>query len=324
MKQWVANSFDDSIRFDMETLPVTHVQPPKVLLGLIVAVVPTVVGLSFVGDGLREVFRSPTNLVMLFFVLFFASLVVAAVVAGLWLMTCRTTTRLDSETVSEEKSWCFGNRAWSEPLKNYKGVVYRSEYHAGRKNSPSYTLYIVELHHDNPRRRVILLQSRSESGVRGMWVKSCRLLGLPAFEQEGKTLVERDVDDLGKSVRERVREGRLVVTFDPAVRPPRGLALSVQDETLRIAINKGFWLARPGLDVGRDRVRYYRRTPWGEAGVLTVSTDAIEDVRIGRTAGERRDAVQLCSNEGTMTVGQGLSRECLEWLKNCVIAVVTR
>jgi len=324
MKSLFANSFDDSIRFELGPLPVTHVRPPRVLLGLIVTGVTAVVFIPMLADALRECWATPDNWLMLIFALFFGSLVVGAFVTGLWLLTGRTITRLEAETVFRENVWCLGRRAWSEPVKHYQGVVYRSEYHRGSRNSPSYTLYIVELHHENQRKRVKLLQSRSEAGVRALWAEGCRLLGLPALEQEGKTLVVREAGDLGKSVRERAREGRLAVAFDPAVRPPRRLSLSVQGETLRVAINKGFWLARPGLDVGRESVRLYRRMPWGESHGMEWKTDAVEDVRIGRTAGERRDAVQLCSNEGTMTVGQGLSREGLEWLKNCILAVVTR
>jgi len=324
IKTWIANSFDDMIEFDLGPLPVTHVQPPRALLGLIVGVVPAVVGIPMIVDALRDCLATPDNWLMLLFAMFFTALVIGALVVGLWLLTGRTITRLDLETVSQEKVWCLGRRTWSEPLRNYKGVVYRSEYHAGSRNSPSYTLYIVELHHANPGKRVKLRQSRTEAGVRGLWAESCRLLGLPALEKVGEDLVEHEAGDLGKSVRERAREGRLVVAFDPTTHPPPGLAVAVRGATLRVAINNGFWLARPGLDVGRDSIRYYRRMPWGESHGKVWKTDAIEDVRICKPVGERRDAVQLCSNDGTMSFGQGLSREGLEWLKNCVLAVVTR
>ena len=61
---------------------------------------------------------------------------------------------------------------------------------------------------------------------------------MPAVEKDGEQLVKRDVEDLDKSVRELVTEGKIEVRFDPSQRPPKGLTVRVDGDALDITVTK--------------------------------------------------------------------------------------
>jgi len=139
------------------------------------------------------------------------------------------TTTVDKVRISSSSRSLFGSKQWAEDLEAYVGILYRNEYHYQGKGS-SYTLYIVELCHTDKEKIVILYQSTSPEGVRAIWEDSCRKLNLQAVEKDGSSLIKRDVEDLDKSVRELVNEGKLNIDFDISQSPPKGLqAKSVGD-----------------------------------------------------------------------------------------------
>jgi hypothetical protein len=249
-------------------------------------------------------------------------------------------------------------------------VLSRSEYHQGGKNQPSYTLYIVELRHPDPKKAVRLFVSKSDLGFRAIWEDYCRQLNVPAVELDGGKLVKRDVADLDKSVKELVKEGKVNVDFDPSKPPPDGLVLRINGNILELTVVKkspsiglviallvpcvfiyigffvegcpvafgvfgavflvlfvlgGVWsvLAKDHKIVGKDEIRLRQSTPWGASEVACVSAETIEQVRIGSKAGNGRNAVLLETDGATIEVGAGLSAESLEWLKNCIVRVIS-
>lgn len=139
--------------------------------------------------------------------------------------------------VSCRKTGLFGEKEWSEPLGAYRGVLSKSVYHSGGKNSPSYTEYIVTLEHSSDKKRTVkLYSSRLQEGFRKEQERCARLFGLSALVETDQGVVERDVDDLDKSVRERVSEGAMKVEFDPSVPPPGGrLVVRPQGRELKIS-----------------------------------------------------------------------------------------
>ncbi len=360
-------------RMDVSSLPAEHTERGSRFAGFFVLVFslfwgggPTVGFLYMVAEGDFE----PMMLFMLIFTVIGAGLFVL----GLYLLTQVTTTRIDGRTVFRDAKWMFGHKVWEEPMANYPGVVQRSEYHSGGKNSPSYTLYLVELHHDDKRRRLRLYESRSDAGIRGIWEDYCRQLGKPALEADGASWRERPVEDLDKSVRELAREGKVKVAFDPTLPPPAGLKLSVDGDALRIVISKGkssplglilfmaipavfiyigfavdgapmlfgivglvflmimlavlAWslVAKAVLEVRGSGVRFLWTTPWGDTPGVSMDAEKVESVTVGKPAvgNSRGNAVIIAGDLGTIPVGQGLDAAALEWLKNCVLAVLTR
>ncbi|XOF33816.1 MAG: hypothetical protein ACL93V_00515 [Candidatus Electrothrix sp. YB6] len=156
---------------------------------------------------------------------------------GLYLFSARTVTEFDGKTFRYRSKSLFGSKAWDEPLSKYEGVLARSKYHSGGRNSSSYTDYIVELIHPDEQRRITLWQSRnSSSGHRANWEKYCRQFGLPALKEDGEGYTRRAPDDLDKSVRELAAEGKLEIPFDPAAAVPEVLKLNIQGDQLEMVI----------------------------------------------------------------------------------------
>ena len=134
-----------------------------------------------------------------------------------------------------------GWKEWSEPLSAYAGVLMYDVYHSGGDKSPSYTEYILDLHHADDKKKTLRLWCcRSHEMHRSEWERYARLLDLPALAKTKDGVERREVDDLDKSVRERVAEGAMEVTFDSSAPPPGDkLGVSVDGDGLLITTRKG-------------------------------------------------------------------------------------
>ncbi|TVQ75086.1 MAG: hypothetical protein EA363_00940 [Balneolaceae bacterium] len=307
------------------------------------------------------------------FILIFPVIGIGILLFGLYNLTFRETIRIDAANVTRESQSIFGYKYWTEPLQRYPGVLQRTERRSGGKNSSSYTLHIVELHHEDKKKRVTLYESRSSDGFRKTWEDYCRQLNKPALEVGKGKMVSRAVEDLDKSVRDLAREGKLAVDFDPRKPPPPGFDLRVDGDQLRVALPKtknsligslfimafagvfifiGFgiddapvafgvigiilliiimgglvWntISRNVLLIGREQVRILQETPWGETGGSLLNTSEIEGVRIGPVSeGTKQMAVLLVTDHQTRKIGAGLPADSMDWLKRCILAVITR
>lgn len=291
---------------------------------------------------------------------------------GLYMLTCSTTTTLSRDQASVIRKSIFGTKHWIARLSEYTGVRWRSEYHSGGKNRPSYTLYIVELLHPESRKTVRLYESRMDVGIRGIWENACRALNMPAVEGEGAGIVIRSVEDLDKSVKELAREGKLKVDFDPTKPPPAGLTLKVDGKFLELSVKTrvgstlggglfgilfagifvyvGFFIksgpilfgiigsiimlvvilamiwaliTTEQIRVAKDEIHVRRKTPWGPTNGTRISTTGVETVRIGKRNGQGSEGILVETDGGTEIIGTGLPAPCLEWLRNCILKVIT-
>ena len=357
-------------RLDVSALPATRVDKGSKGTGIFMMIfalvwggVPTLMLIASIASGEFD----PAML----FTLIFSVIGAGLFAGGLHLLFSSTTTLIDRNRVTVTKKSLLGTKQWSEPLSAFEGILSRSEYHSGGKNRPSYTLYIVELRHADPKKAVRLYESRSDLDFHPIWEDYCRQLALPAVETDGDRLVKRDVADLDKSVRELVREGKVKVDFDPAKPPPAELSLRVDGDVLELTVVRkksspvgfaiallipcvfiyiGFFikdcpivfgifgaiflaifaavgvlslLAREQISIGKDEIRSRQVMPWGVMEGARVRSADIEVVRIGKEAGAGRDAVLLQTDGGNVKVGEGLSSESLEWLKNCVTRIIS-
>jgi hypothetical protein len=109
-------------------------------------------------------------------------------------------------------------------------VLSRSR-HVRTKNS-SYTLYLVELLHGDPKRTVNLYTARRQEGWRGKWEAYARWLKLPALEEGEGDVVAREVEDLDKPVAELIDEGKLAVDYDILNQPAEGLAVDFEGDAV--------------------------------------------------------------------------------------------
>jgi hypothetical protein len=257
-----------------------------------------------------------------------------------------------------------------EDINGYHGILSRHEYHPGGKNRPSYTLYIVELYHTDKEKAVTLYQSTSSEGMRGVWEDFCRKLNLPAVEKDGSNVIKRDVEDLDKSVRVLVNEGKLAIDFDLSQSPPKGLQAKAVGDTFQVIVKLNyfslfirsvftlaFWglfvldfifftknwilfalsslfywvavveyifssaLTRTSIKIGEDSLFLNRITPWGETAGITIVTSEIESVVVSDR--RRRNEVLIKINHQQVAIGRGLSAEALQWLKNCILTIIS-
>jgi hypothetical protein len=200
------------------------------------AVVMFFLALLVVGVGVWQALSwGPIGLVVLL-ILSLVGLLLA--VLGLAIKVYEETYEFTPEHVARYWRTLLGRKQWREPYSNYLGVLMREKHHSGGQNSSSYTEHIARLkHRSDESKDVVLYTSREHEGFRTATERYCRLLDLPALRQrEDGTLEERAVEDLDKSVRDMVAEGRMDVTFDPT-RPPPGdvLKLTIEGQGLRIS-----------------------------------------------------------------------------------------
>lgn len=305
------------------------------------------------------------------FALIFTVIGTGIFLGGLWLLTRQERTIIHADHVEQTVRSIFGRREWSEPLTAFPGVVYRSEYHSGGKNSSSYTLYIVELHHEDKKKRIKLYSSRSDSGVRGIWEDCCRYLELPALEDNGGVMQARASEDLDKSVRELAAEGKLEVAFDPAAPPPAGIGLKLDGSKLRVEVEAsampiwaaliavglpgifiylGFWgdapiffgvigvifmaifgaatiwniFTREVIELDRESIRIFRTSRRGDSAGKMVNPESVESVTVRGDGNGQQKTVRIQTDAETHKIGAGLKEDALVWLRDCVLAVITR
>lgn len=300
------------------------------------------------------------------FMLLFTVIGAAMFLGGIHMLIGSTTTIIDRNRVTVIKKSLFGTRQWTESLPAFMGITWRSEYHSGGKNRPSYTLYIVELKHSDAKKMVKLYESKSGADIRAIWENYCRQLNMPAVETDGNSVIKRDVADLDKSVRQLIEEGKVKVNMAPTS-PPRDLAVKADGDVLELTVVKkklaplgfiimlivplafiyaGFfmkdcsvifgligvvilvifiagavysYMSSNQIRIGRDEIHIRQRLPWGISDGEKIKTELIEVVRIGRKSGQGGDAVLLETDHGDFKVGEGLSRDALEWIKNCIL-----
>jgi hypothetical protein len=279
------------------------------------------------------------------------------------------TTTVDKVRIYSSSRSLFGSKQWAEDLEAYEGILYRDEYHYQGKGS-SYPLYIIELYHTNKDKVVILYQSTSPEGVRAIWEDSCRKLNMQAVEKDGSSLIKRDVEDLDKSVRELVNEGKLNFDCDISQSPPKGLQATSVGDMFQVIVKLNYfslivrsvfvlafwvlfvlhfifisknwivfassslfyWVAvvefifpaaftRACIKIGEDSLFLNRITPWGETAGTTILTSEIESVVVSDSRG--RNEVLIKTDQQEVAIGRGLSAESLQWLKNCILTIIS-
>lgn len=101
--------------------------------------------------------------------------------------------------------------------------------------------YIVELYHKNPKKIIPLYISTNDRNVRQKWEYYARTLNLPAMVETDEGLVIREIDDLGKSVREMAEKWNIKEKFDPKAPVPGSLIVKNKDRKTIIKIRNRLW-----------------------------------------------------------------------------------
>jgi hypothetical protein len=234
-----------SLKLDLRQLPVTYTTKGSMGAGIGLILL----GVACVGMStwiLVEIFSMGNiNVAAINVPLAFASIGTIIFLVGLNEPFRTTTITIDRLRVSYASMSRFRSKQWMEDIDKFEGIFSREEYHRGGKNRRSYTLYIVELFHNDSKKTIRLFQSTSSQNVRAIGEEFCRNLNLPALEKNGSYIVKRNVEDLGKSVRDLVKDGKLRIDFDPSRPPPKGLQAEVAGDMFQVIVNDdGFTIFR--------------------------------------------------------------------------------
>ncbi len=330
--------------------------------------IPTAI---LIGSILNGQFAPP-----LLFVLLFSIIGLGLFLFGLSIVFRREKFFLSPSEIRVERKRLTGSESWSEPLSSFAGID-SFERRVKTKNS-SYTVYSLVLVHSDPSKNVCLYSSRNGTGHRTMQEGACRALGLPAISGRDQTgFVTRHVDDLDKSVRDLVREGKLRVDFNPAGPVPKGIELKTGEGMLTVSWDRkktagswrffvplfsaipvamiiagfifggmaiiisvlGLFFVVPvvaaiflGLMVKEEMLIHPQKiitriatARWGHFLEKSVDTSHIEEIRIvnARQTGHTRCLLLVTDGE-QYRFGTGLSEEALEWLRQCILFVVSR
>ena len=151
---------------------------------------------------------------------------------GLHVMIWRKNITFDETGIDVAERGLFGTKTWWEPLSAYRGVL-RHTRRVKTKNS-SYTLYLVDLVHDERSRKIRLFQSRSDKLWRKAWEYYAHRLKVPALERSSEGEVRRDAADLDKNVKELVASGKIRIDKQPIAGPLEGVKLEREGKTLVI------------------------------------------------------------------------------------------
>lgn len=303
---------------------------------------------------------------------------VAAVFSAVWAVHCwvfRRRWHFTQTQVECRQRGLLGRREWREPLSSYEGVL-AMEMHP--RSGDKATTYVLRLkHRDRKRRSVRLYVSTSPDGLRAKHEHYARLFGLPALTETKDGVEVRRLDELDKSVRERVAGGTLRTAFDPASVPPgKALAFHIGEDGLKIRTRGGvlgsteravavlMLLAGPLIrvlmwlwEVDAPIFPPLLVVPSSLAGVLplladvlcveevsvspkevrhrlqcgrmsfrrsAISADEVEEVVVRQMPRHRWEtAVQAIGDEGSVDFGRGLPRAQQDWVRDCIIAVIS-
>jgi hypothetical protein len=91
---------------------------------------------------------------------------------GCRILVRRQTIRIDDSGVNVQVRHMLGMTSWSEPLANYRGVVWRTE-RVRRRD-----LQLIELSHEEPSKTLTLFSSTGDRGAEGIWQAWAQRLGL--------------------------------------------------------------------------------------------------------------------------------------------------
>jgi len=299
-------------------------------------------------------------------------------VLGVLALRYRDNWTLTATSVEHRWRRILGWKQWTVPLSSYAGVLMHDVYHSGGKNNASYTEYILDLHHEEDKKKTLRLWCcRSYEMHRSECERYARLLDLPALVKTEDGIERREVDDLDKSVRERVAEGAMEVTFDASAPPPgeklmvsvegdglvittRGGALSKSARVLPVvfglmaagaivggtfvprqatyvlsAVGGIFFLMAIGitfagrllgqyLEISAAGVRTWWTHPWGRFAEKMLPADEIEEVVVRTPQGSQGfTAVVIMTDTDMAWWGWSLEDEELEWVRDCIVAVIS-
>ncbi len=173
------------------------------------------------------------------------------------------------------RSWRpLRRRQWQEALSAYQGILRRTHLLDDiRGPIPHYELILR--HRSDDHRSVMLYRSKSHRESTQRQKSYARLFGLPALMESIEGISARKVEELDKSLAERLAEPTLAVGLRDYA-PPKDVAVDVTDTSVFMVFKRGY----PGMNAVA-----YAGVFFLLASLAIVMAVAAEDVRIALLAG---------------------------------------
>ena len=93
-----------------------------------------------------------------------------------------------------------------------------------------------------------------------------------------------------------------------------------------VPVKRLLWITRPSIRIGEDTVFVNGITPWGETAGTTIRTSEIESVVVSDYLSFPPgccNEVLIKTDQQQVAIGRGLSAEALQWLKNCILSIIS-
>jgi hypothetical protein len=232
----------------------------------------------------------------------------------------RKTVTLDLTTVAWEIRSLFKKRRETEIIKNYAGVVFEVRYDAtqGRFN-------VLELHHSEPAKCLLLSTSRNDEKILERWRYYCRHFDLPALEYfNPEDLFSRDLDDLSKSMVELIKEKKVELPRLSSP-PPQNIAVEDKEGRQWISLSDG-----TSFEFDESGFHLHQKQFFGRD--VFYSYKNIESIKIERVIRSAKMALFMVhriiardpKKEETMlhfrtSFAVGLNRSSMIWLQNYLL-----
>ena len=146
----------------------------------------------------------------------------------------------DGKNITMVKRSSFGKKVtYKNKISDFLGVMLRIEF--VQCGFMTKNRYIVELHHKSSDRVVPLYISTSEKNIRQIWVDYAKKLNLPTLLYTDEGILQRNVPDLDKSLREMADIWNLRGKFDPKAKHSSRIVLKETPNKIIIKLRKVLW-----------------------------------------------------------------------------------
>ena len=146
----------------------------------------------------------------------------------------------DGKSITMIKRSSFGKKTtYKNKISNFQGVMLRIEF--VQCGFMTKNRYIVELLHKSSAQTVPLYISTSEKNIRKIWVDYAKKLNLPTLLYTDEGILQRNVADLDKSLREMADIWNLRGKFDPNAKHSSRIAVKQTPDKIIIKLRKVLW-----------------------------------------------------------------------------------
>jgi len=108
---------------------------------------------------------------------------ISLIFIGYYISFVKEMIKIDEKNVSVQSRSIFGEKSWQEAIPNYMGILNREETRSDGGDGGNFKVYIIELHHNNRNKSILLYMYRKNDRIRDIWRDYAKKLNLPLLEE---------------------------------------------------------------------------------------------------------------------------------------------